>query len=74
MGEEDEGAAASAGGELLPLPAAAAQGGGRVQHAVQLTGGHPGARGRVAAVVAGLRRARRVHERADGGAADQDLR
>lgn len=74
MGEEDEGAAAGAGGEQLPLAAAAAQGDGRVQHAVQRAGGHLGAGGRVAAVVAGHGRARGVHERADGGAADQDLR
>lgn len=74
MGEEDEGAPPSSGGELLPLPASSAQGDGRFEHPVQLPGRHPGARRRVAPVVAGLGRASRVHERADGGAADEDLR
>ncbi len=74
MGEEDEGVVAGAGGELLPVDAAAAQVRRRVAHPVQVAGGHPRPRRRVAGVVAGRRRPRRLHERPDGGAAHQDLR
>lgn len=71
MGEEDEGAAAGARGELLPVAAAAAQGDGRVPHRVQLPGGHPCPRRRLAHVVAVVGRPDRVHERPDRGTPHQ---